>query len=115
MSSEKHFSYEAKNGKKYKINAANFLGNFGDTYGHTFIVSGNDGEFQFMVRVPRNVMLKKWKLPNRTAEEQALIQLGALLVKRELDRSNEENGFKILLSESMAKDTLAKTLQALEK
>ena len=114
MSSEKHFTYEAKNGKKYKINASNFLGNFGDTYGHMFTVSGHDGEFQFMVRVPRNVMLKKWKLPNRTAEENALVQLGAILVKRELDRSNEQNGYKILFAESKAKDTLAKTLQALE-
>ncbi|GEM_PF-2614630 len=111
---EKHFSYEAKTRKKYKINAANFLGNFGDNYGYLFTVSSHDGEFEFMVCVPRSIMLKKWKLPNRAAEESALVQLGLALIKRELDRSNEQNGYKILFNDSMAKENLHKTLHSLE-
>lgn len=112
--SEKHFSYEAKNAKKYKVNASHFLGNVGDSYGFLFTIAGHDGEFEFMVLVPRDLMLKKWKLPNRAKEEEALIQLGSALVKKELDRSNEQTGYKINFTEAMAKSTLEKTLEALE-
>lgn len=111
---EKHVTYEAKNGKKYKINAANFLGNVADNYGFLFTVSSPNQAFEFTVRVPRSVMLKKWKLPNRAKEEEALAHLGYALVKRELDRSNEQTGYKINFMESMAKDTLEKTLKSLE-
>ena len=112
--SEKHFTYEAANGKKYKVNASNFLGNFGDTYGYMFNISSENGEFNFMVRLPRSIALKKWKLPSRTEEEHALVLIGNALVKKELDKGNERNNTQITLTESMAKPTLEKTLQALE-
>ena len=111
---EKHFTYEAKNGKKYKVLASHFLGNVGDTFGHMFTIVGPDGEFSFVVRVPRSLALKKWKLPNRTEEEKALILIGGVLVKKELDRGNEQDKYQINFAESSAKDTLHKTLQALE-
>ena len=112
--SEKNFTYEAANGKKYKVHASHFLGNFGDTYGYMFNISSENGEFSFMIRLPRNIALKKWKLPNRTEEEQALVLLGNALVKKELDKGNERHNTQILLTESMAKPTLEKTLQSLE-
>ncbi|MBI4971936.1 MAG: hypothetical protein HZC17_08930 [Candidatus Omnitrophica bacterium] len=115
MSAEKHFTYEAKSGKKYKINPSHFLGNSGDAYAYMFTIDGGSGEFNLIFRLPRAIALKKWKLANRTEEEKALVQLGSLMVKKELDHGNEQEAFRINFSESLAKDTLAKTLQALEK
>jgi len=111
---DKHFTYDAKNGKKYKVSASHFLGNIGDSYGYLFTISTHSGAFEFVVRVSRDAMLKKWKLPNRTKEEETLIHLGGVLVKRELDRSNEQNGYKINFTDSMAKETLEKTLKSLD-
>lgn len=111
---DKHIAYETQNGKKYKINADYFLGNIADCYGYMFKVTCEHAEFNFMVKLPRAVALKKWKLPNRTEEEKALLALGQALIKKELDRGNEKDGYQITLTESMAKETLEKTLHSLE-
>ncbi|MBI4397787.1 MAG: hypothetical protein HY586_01525 [Candidatus Omnitrophica bacterium] len=110
---EKHASYEAKNGKTYKIHAAHFLGNVGNHFGYLMVMHSHEHEFEYTLLIPRDVLLKKWKLPNRTKEEDALIELGIALAKLELDKSNEQTGFKLMLPAHRIQDTLRKTLDSL--
>ena len=103
-------TYESKTGQKYKITPSHFLGNIADCFGYLFTIDGAGGEFRFIIRLPRDIALKKWKLSNRKEEEAALVDLGYALSKRELDRGNERDNAQITLPADLAKETLKKTL-----
>ncbi len=112
--SDKNQTFEASNGIKYKITAAHFLGNIANDFGFKFNVKTPEEVLSVMIRLPRDIATKKWKMKNREENENGLKELGFALIKKELNKNSIEDGQHIVVKPSIAKKTYKETLKSIK-